>query len=128
IVYFSLLFAILLVALDQTILAPALPVIVSKFNALDKIGWVSSAYFLMQCGLMLFFGTVLNVCDRKWIFITSVIIFEVGSLLCAVSGSVELLIFGRAVAGVGASAIYVSIISILTEITTLEQRPVFFGT
>lgn len=58
---------------------------------------------------------------------TSVVIFELGSLFCAISKSVEFLIFGRAVAGVGAAGIFVSIFSIIAQITRLRDRPMFIG-
>lgn len=45
-----MLLSVFLIALDQTILAPALPVIASKFNALEQIAWIASAYFLTQVG------------------------------------------------------------------------------
>lgn len=47
-VFAGMLLSVFLIALDQTILAPALPVIASKFNALEQIAWIASAYFLTQ--------------------------------------------------------------------------------
>jgi hypothetical protein len=54
--------SVLLVALDQSIVATALPKISSQFKALDQLTWIVSTYFLTQAGLMLFFGQVLS----KW--------------------------------------------------------------
>jgi MFS family permease len=54
-------------------------------------------------------------------------LFEIGSLICGVAPSSEVLIFGRAFAGVGAAGIFVSILSIIAEITKLEDRPKLFG-
>lgn len=102
------------VALDQTILAPALPVIASRFNALEQIAWIASAYFLTQCAFLLLYGQALTVFDRKvsvracyacpqsknwylsqWTFMSAITLFEIGSLFCAVAPTVEFLIFGR---------------------------------
>jgi MFS family permease len=54
-------------------------------------------------------------------------VFEIGSLLCGVAPSMNVLILGRAIAGVGAAGIFVSILVIIAQITRLEQRPLLFG-
>lgn len=119
--------AIFCVALDQTIVATALPKLASQFDALDELTWVVSAYFLTQVGLMLTFGQILTIATSKWVYLTCIIIFEVGSLICGVAPSMNVLIFGRAFQGVGASGIFLSILTILAQITRLEQRPLLFG-
>lgn len=145
-----MLLSVFLIALDQTILAPALPVIASKFNALEQIAWIASAYFLTQVSLLvstplesqipeadrevtcrsveqtallLLYGQALTVFDRKWTYLSAIILFEIGSLICAVAKDVDVLIFGRAFAGLGAAGIFVSVLSIIADVTTLEQRP-----
>ena len=65
---------------------------------------------------MLFFGRVLSIAPAKLVFLLSIGIFEIGSLLCAVAPSVPVLIFGRAVAGFGASGLWVSIMSIIARV------------
>ncbi|KAL5531054.1 hypothetical protein ACEPAG_3930 [Sanghuangporus baumii] len=129
--------AFFLVALDQTILSTALPTIASKFDAVKDLSWIASAvahwpllshaYFLPQAAFMLFFGKVLAFEPPKTVFLVSIGIFEVGSLLCAVAPSVNILIFGRAVAGLGATGLWVSIMSMIARITTLKQRPILMG-
>lgn len=145
-------FRFFLFALDQTIVATALPRIVSQFNALSSIAWVASAYFLTQvcqrqllvsskriltflparltrnkAGLILFFGGVLSIVPTKWVFISTVALFELGSLVCGVAPSINVLIFGRALAGIGASGIFSSCVTIIAEICPLEKRPVLLG-
>ncbi|KDE06930.1 hypothetical protein MVLG_02817 [Microbotryum lychnidis-dioicae p1A1 Lamole] len=127
IVFIGMLMSVWLIALDQTILAPALPVIASKFNALDQIAWIASAYFLTQTAFLLLWGQILTLFDRKWSFLVGISLFEIGSLVCAVAPTVNVLIFGRAFAGVGASSIFVSCLSIIAEVTRLEDRPKLFG-
>ena len=82
------------------ILAPALPVIASNFDALQQLAWIVSAYFLTQTAFILLYGQVLNVFDRRATFLWSVAHFELGSLVCGVAQNVNTLIFGRAWAGV----------------------------
>ncbi|KAG6918396.1 hypothetical protein DXG01_014797 [Tephrocybe rancida] len=126
-VFGAFLISFALVALDQTILATALPKIASHFNAVSELSWVASAYFLPQAAFMLFFGSVLSIAPAKPIFLFSIMVFEIGSLLCAVAPSVSVLILGRAVSGFGASGLWVSIMSTIGRVTTMAQRPILMG-
>jgi len=116
-----------LVALDQTIVATALPKIVSDFDALSEVTWVASAYFLTQAGFMLTYGQLLMIVPTKWVYMGAIVIFEIGSLLCGVAPSMKVLILGRAVAGMGGAGLFVSILSIIAQITRLQDRPILFG-
>ncbi|KAG8708510.1 hypothetical protein FRC11_006416, partial [Ceratobasidium sp. 423] len=126
-VLMAMMLAVFLTSLDQTVVSPALPVLASRFNALEKIAWVPSSYLLTQTTFLLLYGQALTVFDRKWTFVSSLVLFEIGSLFCGVAPSMDFLIFGRAVAGIGASGIYVANTVIIADITTLEQRPKFLG-
>lgn len=142
-VHAGFLMVVLLFALDQTIVSTALPVLASKFNALDQLTWVVSAYFCMsplsvicskltrllvtQAGLMLTFGQILTIAHNKWVLIICTSIFEIGSLICGVAPSINVLIFGRAFQGVGASGQFISILTLLSQVTKLEQRPLLLG-
>ncbi|KAI5476421.1 MFS transporter, partial [Pseudohyphozyma bogoriensis] len=123
----GMLLSVFLIALDQTILSPALPVIASKFEALTQIAWISSAYFLTQTAFLLLYGQILTCFDRKWTFLLSISLFEIGSLICGVAPNVDVLIFGRAFAGCGAAGIFVSCLSIIADVTRLEDRPKLLG-
>lgn len=121
------LLAVFCFALDQTIVATALPKLASEFQALDQLTWVVSAYFLTQAGLMLALGQVLTICPSKWVYLTCILIFEVGSLICGVAPSMNVLIFGRAFQGIGASGMFISILTIFAQIVKLETRPLLFA-
>ena len=87
-----------------------------------------SGYFLTQAGLMLTYSQLLTLVPTKWVYLGAIAIFEIGSIICGAAPTVEVLIFGRAFAGVGASGIFVAVLSIIAEVTRIEQRPVLFGT
>jgi EmrB/QacA subfamily drug resistance transporter len=127
-VFTGMLLSVLLIALDQTIVATAIPRIASQFDALTQVTWIASGYFLTQAGFMLTYGQILTIAPTKWVYLVAVVIFEAGSLVCGVAPSMNVLIFGRALAGVGAAGIFVAILSIIAQITRLEQRPILFGT
>lgn len=105
----------------------AIPVIVSEFRAFAEVSWVITAYFLTQCGLILMVGQLLTFIKAKWILLAAVFFFELGSLLCAVAQNMPLLIFGRAVQGIGAAGLFVSMLSVIVTVTTLKQRPAFMA-
>ncbi|GAA5838665.1 hypothetical protein JCM11251_003257 [Rhodosporidiobolus azoricus] len=127
IVFAAMLLSILLIALDQTILATALPRIASDFNSFDKQGWISSSFILTQTAFILFFGQLLRIYPAKWSLLGSVTIFEVGSIICATANGPMQLIWGRAISGVGAAGIFISMLQILSQVTLLEDRPALFG-
>ncbi|KAG1809927.1 ABC transporter [Suillus plorans] len=126
-VFSALLLSIFLVSLDQTIVATALPRIVSVFDSLDLATWVAAAYFLTEAGLMLCVGQLVATLPIKPVYLASIFLFEVGSLLCGAAPSMKVLIFGRAVAGCGAAGITICSIATIASFTRLEDRPVLFG-
>lgn len=73
--------------------------IASKFQALDQLSWVASGFFLTQAPLVLFYGQVLTFVRTKTTYMVCILLFELGSLVCAVAKDVNVLIFGRAFAG-----------------------------
>ncbi|CAG7852158.1 Putative HC-toxin efflux carrier TOXA [Serendipita indica DSM 11827] len=127
-IWSAFLLSVLLFALDNTIVSTALPKLASHFNALDQLTWIVSTYLLTQAGFILIFGQILTIVSTKYIYLTVIVLFEVGSLICGVAPSMNVLIFGRAVAGVGASGIFTSILTVVSYATKLEQRPLLFGT
>ena len=94
----ALCLAVFLVALDQTIIATAIPKITDRFHSINDIGWYGSAYFLTSTALQPSFGRIYKVFQIKWVFLSVIAVFELGSLICAVAPSSTALIVGRAVA------------------------------
>ncbi|KAJ7716968.1 ABC transporter [Mycena maculata] len=127
IVFIAMLLSLLLIALDQTILSTALPRIASDFDSFSLQGWVATAFVLAQTVFLLFYGQVLRIYPAKWVMVSSIIIFEVGSLVCGVSQNVGQLIAGRTVSGLGAAGLFVAMIQIISQVTRLEDRPRLFG-
>ena len=98
--------AVFLVALDQTIIATAIPKITDRFNSINDIGWYGSAYFLTSTALQPTFGRIYKFFHIKWVFLSAIGVFELGSLICAVAPSSTALIVGRAIAGIGVGGIF----------------------
>ncbi|KAJ7775383.1 transporter [Mycena metata] len=127
VVFVAMLLSLFLVALDQTVLATALPRIASDYNAFSLQGWVSSSFILAQTVFLLFYGQVLRIFPAKWVLISAIGLFEIGSLVCGVAHNVDMIIAGRTVSGVGAAGIFVALLQIIASVTRLEDRPRLLG-
>jgi len=119
--------ALFLVALDRTIIAPAVPRISDDFKALGDVGWYGSAYMLTTACAQLIYGRIYKYYDMKWTFIISVIIFEIGSAICGAAPSSVVFILGRAIAGAASAGIFSGTMLIMIPMVPLHRRPAFQG-
>ncbi|KAK0620475.1 major facilitator superfamily domain-containing protein [Immersiella caudata] len=123
----GLFLSVLCFGLDRSIITTAVPKITSDFNALEDIGWYHSAYMLTSCCFQLMFGKLYSELDMKWLYLTALAIFEVGSVICAAAPNSVSLIIGRAIAGVGAAGIVSGVFVIIAHIAPLHTRPKITG-
>ncbi|TFB07654.1 Efflux pump roqT [Trichoderma ghanense] len=126
-IIFALCMAIFLVALDQTIIAPALGTITARFQSVKDIGWYGSAYLLTTTALQPMYGAIYKFFNVKWTYLAAIFIFEIGSLLSAVAPSSKALIVGRAIAGIGTAGLFSGSIVIISLSMPLGKRPLAFG-
>ncbi|KAK0516386.1 hypothetical protein JMJ35_000989 [Cladonia borealis] len=128
---FTILGAICLVCflmlLDTSIIVTAVPQITTKFHSLQDVGWYGSAYQLSSATLLPLTGKLYMNFDSKWTFLCFFGIFELGSLLCGVATSSNMLIVGRAVAGIGTSGIQNGAFTIIAECVPMTKRPALIG-
>ena len=113
----------LLFGLDLAIVAATIPSLTNYFKSVEDIGWYSSAYSLMTASFTISYGKLYSLMSMKKVYITSICIFEVGSLMCTVATSSPLFIFGRAVAGIGAAGIGSGSYVILSRLFPRHKRP-----
>ncbi|MCJ1286795.1 hypothetical protein MMC26_006141 [Xylographa opegraphella] len=121
----ALCLAVFLMALDQSIIATAIPKITDEFHSLDDVGWYGSSYLLTTAALQLQFGKFYTFLNIKRTFLTAIGIFELGSLLCGAAQSSTMLIVGRAVAGCGSAGIYSGALLILANSVPMPKRPAY---
>ena len=115
------------IALDNTIIATAIPKITTYFNSLDDVGWYGSSYLLTTTSLQPSFGRVYTYFDVKYTYLIALVIFEIGSVICAAATSSPLFIIGRAVAGAGAAALYSGGITIIGFSVPLRKRAIYIA-
>ncbi|KAF2171276.1 hypothetical protein M409DRAFT_63625 [Zasmidium cellare ATCC 36951] len=123
----GLLLATFVVALDNTIIATAIPKITSIFDSLDDVGWYGSAYLLTTTSLQPSFGKIYTYFDVKWVYLSALMIFELGSILCAAATNSTMLIVGRAVAGAGAAALFSGAMTIIGYSVPLRRRALYIA-
>lgn len=126
-VLLSLCLAIFLVALDQTIIAPALGSITSEFDSTRDIGWYGASYLLTMTALQPLYGTIYRLFDIKITYLSAVFLFELGSLISAVAPTSTVFIVGRAIAGLGTAGIFSGSFFIVGLLLPLRKRPTAFG-
>ncbi|KAI9808661.1 MAG: hypothetical protein M1825_003812 [Sarcosagium campestre] len=124
---FGLAMAIFVVALDNTIIATAIPRITTVFNSLNDVGWYGSSYLLTTTALQPSFGKIYTYFNVKWTYLAALLIFELGSIVCAAAKNSVMLIVGRAIAGVGASALFSGGMTIVGFSVPLKKRPIYIA-
>lgn len=82
---------------------------------------------LTTCAFQLFFGKLYTFLSLKWIYLTAIFIFEVGSAICGAAPNSTALIIGRAIAGLGSAGIFSGAILIISNTIPLKQRPTYMG-
>jgi MFS family permease len=127
IILVALFLAMFLIALDRTIIATAVPQITNQFNSLDDVGWYASAYLLTSCSTQLIFGRFYTFYSSKTIYLTSVALFEIGSVLCGAAPSSKAFIVGRGIAGIGCAGVTSGNFILIAASVPLSDRPKYMG-
>jgi EmrB/QacA subfamily drug resistance transporter len=123
----ALMLAMLLAALDQTIVSTALPKIAGDLHGLSKYSWVATAYLLTSAVATPLYGKISDMFGRKKIFQVAIIIFLVGSVLCGAAQTMNQLIVFRGLQGLGAGGLMVLVFAIIGDIIPPRQRGRYQG-
>ncbi|CAG8957742.1 hypothetical protein HYFRA_00000080 [Hymenoscyphus fraxineus] len=123
----ALLLSIFLVALDMTIVGTAIPKITDEFRGIDLVGWYGSAFFLTVGAFQSTWGKAYKYFPLKTTFLTSIAVFELGSLICGVAPNSTALIVGRAIAGLGGAGIASGSYTIIAFAAPPAQRAAYTG-
>src|SRR3712207_3116999 len=116
-----------LAALDQTIVAAALPSIVVELGGLDQLSWAVTAYLLTSTASTPLWGKLGDLYDRKHVFQATIGAFLLGSVLCGVSQSMGQLIGSRAIQGIGAGGLIVTALALVGDVVSPRERGRYQG-
>src|SRR5881409_1364728 len=113
---------LLLAALDQTIVATALPRIVGDLGGITQYSWVFTAYMLTSTVTVPLYGKLGDVYGRKNLFLFAIVVFLVGSALCGVAQSMTQLVVFRALQGIGAGGLFPLSLAVIGNIVPPRDR------
>ncbi|MFE2546265.1 MDR family MFS transporter [Actinacidiphila glaucinigra] len=118
----ALILAVLLAALDQTIVSTALPRIAEDLDGFDDIAWVSAAYLLASTAVTPLWGKLGDMFGRKRLYLTSTTIFLAASVACGLAQSLPELIGARVLQGVGGGGMIVLTFALVGDIVAPSER------
>lgn len=127
VVFSGLLLAMLLAALDSTIVATALPTIVGELGGLAHLSWVVTAYLLAQTVVTPLYGKLGDLYGRKGVLQSAIVLFLAGSVLCGMSQSMTQLIIFRAIQGLGGGGLTVTTQAVVGDIVPPRERGRYQG-
>jgi EmrB/QacA subfamily drug resistance transporter len=126
-VFVAVLLGMLLAALDQTIVATALPTVVADLGGAGHQSWVVTSYLLASTIVTAVVGKLGDLFGRKVVFGAAVLFFLAGSVLCGLAGSMTMLVASRALQGMGGGAIMVTATALIGEVIPLRDRGRYQG-
>lgn len=137
VVYLAILSALFLAALDQTVVATALPKMVEDLQGIDRYAWVATAYLLASTAMALIYGKLADTYPRKSVTLGAVGLFLVGSVLCGLAGEfgslpilgdgmTQLVLF-RGLQGVGGGGLFAMTFIVIADLFTPAERGRYQG-
>jgi EmrB/QacA subfamily drug resistance transporter len=127
IAFSGLVLAMLLAALDSTIVSTALPTIVSELGGLEHLAWVVTVYLLAQTIVTPVYGKLGDLYGRKIVLQSAIVLFLVGSALCGLSLNMTQLIAFRAIQGLGGGGLSVTTQAVVGDIVPPRDRGRYQG-
>ncbi len=118
----SLLVAMMVTAMEQLVVSPAMPTIIAQLKGLDIYPWVISAYLLASTVSTPIYGKLADLYGRKRILLFGLVLFSLGSILSGTAQSMGQLIAMRTLQGLGAGAVGPIVLTILGDLFTLHER------
>jgi EmrB/QacA subfamily drug resistance transporter len=118
----SLMLTMFLAALDQTIVATALPTIGRQFQDVSSLSWVITAYLLASTSVAPVFGTLADIYGRRAMIIAALSLFVAGSILCALAPNMPVLILARGLQGLGGGGIMPIVQTVISDVVTPRER------
>ncbi|MFE5093092.1 MFS transporter [Streptomyces sp. NPDC056638] len=126
-VFLGLMLTLLLAALDQMIVATALPKIVGELHGLEKMSWAVTAYLLASTIGLPIYGKLGDLFGRKGVFQFAIVVFVIGSALAGWSRTMDELIAFRAVQGIGGGGLMIGVQAIIADVVPPRERGRFMG-
>ncbi|KAH9917681.1 Mfs1.1 [Epithele typhae] len=125
VIFLALCTSTFLAALDLASVSTALPAIIHDLDGTDSFAWVSSAYTLASTAVLPLIGRLADIFGRQRVLLVSILLFAIGSAITGSAPSMNVLIGGRAIQGVGAAGIQVLVSIVTADLIPLKERGIF---
>ena len=123
----GILLCILLAALDQTVVVPAVPAIAAELNAFGHLSWIVSAYLLTSTAATPIYGKLSDMYGRRALLLPALVLFIVASILCALSQTLMQLIIFRALQGLGGAGLMSMAQAAIADVVSPRERGRYQG-
>ena len=123
----GIMLAMFLSALEQTIVAPALPAIGKSLGDIDNLSWIITAYLLALTATTPLFGKLSDIYGRRAVLLLAIGIFILGSIACALAPSIWILVVARGLQGIGGGGLLPIAQTIIADLLSPRERPVVQG-
>src|ERR1700712_1459199 len=114
--------SLFMASMEGTVVATAMPTIVSQLGGLDSYSWVFSVYMLTSTTTVPVYGKLSDLYGRRPVYVFAMVLFLIGSVLCGLAQSMGTLIAARAIQGLGAGGIVPLAFIMIADMFTFEQR------
>jgi EmrB/QacA subfamily drug resistance transporter len=118
----GILLCILLAAIDQTVVVPAVPAIAADLHGFGHLSWIVSAYLLTSTSATPIFGRLSDIYGRRALLLPAIVLFVIASVLCALAGSLWQLIAFRALQGVGGAGLMAMAQAAIADVVAPRER------
>ena len=118
----GIMLSLFLASMESTVVSTAMPTIVGQLGGLEHYSWVFSAYMLTSTTTVPLYGKLSDIYGRRKLYVSAMALFLIGSVWCGLANSMTMLIFARALQGIGAGGIMPLAFILIGEMFTLEQR------
>ena len=123
----GIMLAMFLSALEQTIVAPALPAIGKSLGSVDDLSWVITSYLLALTATTPLFGKLSDIYGRRIVLMLAIGIFILGSIACALAPTIWVLVLARGLQGIGGGGLLPIAQTIIADLLSPRERPVVQG-
>ena len=127
VVVVSLLHSTFLFSLDSTIVGDIQPAIFKSFGEVQTLTWLGVSFALGSATTILPWCKAYGAFNMKWLYLFHILLFHAGSVLCGCAQTMDALVVGRAITGVGGCGMFIGTLTILSSTTSFFDRPIYLG-